>query len=829
MSIKFDLTGPEYLKVDQNLVGSDIFTWAAWFKLETVDGVLDQDILWSGDGDVGQDDGYHRLQYEGGNNDLKFNFRNGTTNFAITTTGFTLGEWHHCLAFRSSSTNAEVFLNGDEGGSGQNTTSVTGTNARTNRFSIGMARDATPTDPNNGQIAHVAVWNIALTNAEDRAALAAGLPPWMIHPEALIRYFPLNDILDLKDHVSGVALTAFNTPVTGVDSPPVIMPRTELILPFGAVFVPPVPIVEIANSPTVDAVASDTSITVTHGMTFSDKDVIIVTFHSNNLGLDLTAPAGKGFTRDFTEDGDKTDTYAIFSKVSNGTEDLSWTFDSDGGATSMSIIVRAFSGVDAAVWDVAPSASTRTKSGTDSTTGTAPTMTTLTDGALGFAFIVTDTTTMGYNSPTNGYGNEAEEAVSRPQASYTKTWSTAGATGTVSVTLEATQDWVMHQFALKREVIVANDITASLQKVLTVSANLNAPGALTGSQLLTLTTVADLAGSGNLQLAASLVLTLAADLKSAGNLQAAASLILTLAADLKAQGKLDIATGLVLTVAADLRAQGKLDAAAALVLTVAADLNSASNINVTMPLVLTVAADLRSQGLLTVSALTVLTVAADLNATGALSESASLVLTVAANLSSPNSVDMTANLPVVLTVAAALKATGDVAAAAALILTLVTDLKAQGSLIATHALVLSAIAPLIASGALTANMATVLSTAADLKGQGNLTASAALVLTVAADLTTGVSPILAALQLTLSTNTVLTAPGSLTAANSMLLSVNATLDDGTVIIVPSRGGDSSKKGKKARLLMPDEQLDRQIKREDKEILEVIKTAMEIME
>jgi hypothetical protein len=56
----------------------------------------------------------------------------------------------------------------------------------------------------DGQIAHVAVWNVALT-AQDFAALGAGVNPWLVKPENLVVYWPFwgsSPEVDLKSNVS---------------------------------------------------------------------------------------------------------------------------------------------------------------------------------------------------------------------------------------------------------------------------------------------------------------------------------------------------------------------------------------------------------------------------------------------------------------------------------------------------------------------------------------------------------------------------------------------------------------------------------------------------
>ncbi|KKK59939.1 hypothetical protein LCGC14_3029330, partial [marine sediment metagenome] len=86
--------------------------------------------------------------------------------------------------------------------------------------SIGRSGISTPQSYMDESIAEVAIWNVALSNAEV-ALLAKGFSPLLIKPESLVSYWPLvRD--DDNDWIGGFDLTAFNTPTVS-DHPPVIM------------------------------------------------------------------------------------------------------------------------------------------------------------------------------------------------------------------------------------------------------------------------------------------------------------------------------------------------------------------------------------------------------------------------------------------------------------------------------------------------------------------------------------------------------------------------------------------------------------------------------
>lgn len=188
--------------------------------------------------------------------------------------------------------------------------------------------------------------------------------------------------------------------------------------------------------------------TITHGLTINEGDVIVALVTLNVAGENISDGNGSyPFTEVFTEDNpDQTSMYSIFSRVAGASEPASYTFQL-GGNWAWSLLIRVFSGVDNDnVWDVTPSASTRSYAGSG-TTATAPTMTTSNDGAMGITFFISDST-ITWSNPTNNYGAGIQNSTASA-ASYKRIWETAGPTGSAAATLSATNDWVAHQVALK--------------------------------------------------------------------------------------------------------------------------------------------------------------------------------------------------------------------------------------------------------------------------------------------------------------------------------------------------------------------------------------------
>ena len=159
-------------------------TLAAWFKVAVTAGyiplylgnTITADGWWMG---VGAD-GHVEATAVSGNL--------GAYSQAESTTGYTLGTWHHGCSVFESSTSRTAYIDG--GNSGTDTVSITPAAAITG-FSIGVARSGSgPLGYFNGLIAEVAVWDVALTPAEI-ASLARGVSPIFIRPENLFAYWPL--------------------------------------------------------------------------------------------------------------------------------------------------------------------------------------------------------------------------------------------------------------------------------------------------------------------------------------------------------------------------------------------------------------------------------------------------------------------------------------------------------------------------------------------------------------------------------------------------------------------------------------------------------------
>lgn len=109
---------------------------------------------------------------------------------AVTSTTISASTWFHACAVFTSATSRAAFLNG--GGKGTNATSRSPTGI--DNFAIGVLYGSSVSQPfgpaGTGDLAWATVWNIALSDA-DVAILATGIDPRLIHPEAIIGFWPL--------------------------------------------------------------------------------------------------------------------------------------------------------------------------------------------------------------------------------------------------------------------------------------------------------------------------------------------------------------------------------------------------------------------------------------------------------------------------------------------------------------------------------------------------------------------------------------------------------------------------------------------------------------
>jgi len=149
------------------------------------------------------------------------------TSSATTTSGYTAGTWHHTLGVWAAVDSRSAYIDGG----GKHTSTASRTPTGIDRLSIGARRDTGPGQYMSGNIAELAVWLAALTDAE-ALILAEGYSPLFIRPASLAFYLPLVRDED-EDIVGGLSLTAGRAPTIAAH-PRIIYPAPQALAHIAA-------------------------------------------------------------------------------------------------------------------------------------------------------------------------------------------------------------------------------------------------------------------------------------------------------------------------------------------------------------------------------------------------------------------------------------------------------------------------------------------------------------------------------------------------------------------------------------------------------------------
>lgn len=218
MAVNFELSSSQYLEIDENQVNSDVFTISVWIKTEDFSAAA-QSVLASVDKDAATRYYFIRVDAAG---TVAFVFRNTSGVSATTSTTVTDGVWHNIIIVNASTTDRRVYI--DNAGVGTNTTLVTAADSVIDRFSIGRIGDSSPGLYFDGDIAEPAIYSGVALGTEDRQALADGVNPLDVKPQNIEVYRPMYNLTDHNDVLGNNDLTAFNTPTSSNDHPPVQQP-----------------------------------------------------------------------------------------------------------------------------------------------------------------------------------------------------------------------------------------------------------------------------------------------------------------------------------------------------------------------------------------------------------------------------------------------------------------------------------------------------------------------------------------------------------------------------------------------------------------------------
>ncbi len=209
MSRLVDATGPDFLQKDTAIVTGAQVTTALWAQVATLGN--NQILWWCGDKDAPTEAFTLGLN---SSNALRWRTLSGGGSSATSGT-VSANTWFHAAGAEVSTTERFCWLNGGSKATNTSTVSPIGLD----RTAIGMQRDSTPSREWDGLIAHVAVWNVVLTDLEI-AILAAGVHPLRVRRNALIGYWPLNgqspeyDVMGTGINLTLTGTTVANEPTT---------------------------------------------------------------------------------------------------------------------------------------------------------------------------------------------------------------------------------------------------------------------------------------------------------------------------------------------------------------------------------------------------------------------------------------------------------------------------------------------------------------------------------------------------------------------------------------------------------------------------------------
>ena len=227
----FNDATPDFLQTDTAVVTSYPFTVAGWFNSN--DNTVNQVIWGMVDKDVGS---VRELLYYGGDvvgDPIRAQTDSGGTAIASTSTSPSLNVWNHACGVWAGNQDRRVYLNG--AGKGTNVADSKSIGA-VDRTAIGGSRDSTPSAHFSGLLAEIAVWNVALTDAEV-LILAAGYSPLFVRPQNLVSYWPVIGRTSPEiELIGGVNLTV-TTAVVGAH--PAVLYPTQPISGFAAAAAPP--------------------------------------------------------------------------------------------------------------------------------------------------------------------------------------------------------------------------------------------------------------------------------------------------------------------------------------------------------------------------------------------------------------------------------------------------------------------------------------------------------------------------------------------------------------------------------------------------------------
>ena len=189
------------LEISTAVLTATPITMCAWINVDQLPSAKGDEMNIVSISDASLGDHFMRLRADDAADKIQYVIDGGVPiSFPVTSTAVTAGKWHHATGVSHSASDHRVFIDG--GSKGSDTTSVTPTAGNLDTTSIGVINQSTDVDFFEGDIADVAIWNIALSDEEIRLLAVTGMSPMLMRPENLVFYVPMHKAEDF-DVING--------------------------------------------------------------------------------------------------------------------------------------------------------------------------------------------------------------------------------------------------------------------------------------------------------------------------------------------------------------------------------------------------------------------------------------------------------------------------------------------------------------------------------------------------------------------------------------------------------------------------------------------------
>lgn len=230
MAVRFaSASSEDYYQPSVTFTGN-VRSFACWAYMDN--STQDHCFVGAFDSDVSASNQY-RFYYDFGVGAYRLRMHDGTSGLSAASTAAAItGQWFHACCYENGLSDRGIWING--GDFGQDTTTASSIASVIDNIAIGSARDNGPDRHIEGALFWPTVWEGYALTAADAAALAKGVPPWLIHPESLQFFTPLGSADGTpRNWVDGTALSVTGTPTT--DEGPHVQGVGPIWTPYAAI------------------------------------------------------------------------------------------------------------------------------------------------------------------------------------------------------------------------------------------------------------------------------------------------------------------------------------------------------------------------------------------------------------------------------------------------------------------------------------------------------------------------------------------------------------------------------------------------------------------